>query len=488
MPEVEFDPNTTVPADDSFANLVKTDEGDSEEEKKAKLKQIVEELKKTTFGDVDVQDFNVFKKVGEVVKEGEYEFSVEQRFLKEATVVTGQTSSVGNRCEGGSLKLTLFKDSIKFSTFNQSAFSEYIIPTHEIVEGVEEGKEIAFIFNQAILYKIALNFKDAIITFKLNAKLKQLKIVSGETDLNLTTKEDTDFVEFHNNIKDLEYVCQVDPPILRRALQYNSLFTKKDDVQVRMSIVDIMSTGDAGISVSGTTQIVGIFESDFLEGCDLRVKYPALSVLEKVLGRFHVENTHLFMSETYFIIRDENFYFGFEKTDSRFPSVKELLKMEISDYCLIPRLEIIDSLSKLSVVSQDKDLLVNLMITGFGNDCKLTLETKDSSGRVSRDIIKCNRKNTEDSKESSFEDVNACINLSSFLKIIEHFNSQSILLKPLVNDGSAKSILLEDKNEEFKATTAISVLSEETMIKQKEVAENSKKKSTKSSGVKAQDH
>lgn len=454
---VEFDPTeliaTTPSGVTEFTDLMETSSSDD-----AMQERVAAELRSGAFGMIDVKDFSAFSAHDTIVSEGVYAFQVEQKFLKAATQMTKFTTML-SKGGFGAVKVTLFPTRLRLATFNQSAFSEVFIPLHATVANIDKGKEIAFIFDQGVLTKIAQSFVDAVIQFSYDAAKSLLTITSGKTQLQLSTYAKLEFVDYHNKIGEPRYLCQLTPELLRKAINYTSLFVRKDDLQLNMSLIDIR---DASV-IGGNYASIGVFQSDKFKGLDLRIKYDIIKAFEAIIPRFNPENTHLFETDLFYIVRDENLYFGFEKTQSKFPPINKFLEMQAPDHVLVPRVMLLNSLYKLSVVSVDRDLLVRTVISGSGTEATLTLMTKDATGKVSSDVLSVVR-NSNDLGGSDFEDIDIFVSINAFIRVVSHFDSANAQLEVL----GRKALVIKDEHEgEWHATTLLSALTEEVVAQQK---------------------
>lgn len=459
LDEVGFDPNATIEmaGSDDFTDLISAGDGESQEEVAARIQS---EMKQTAFGTVSVTDFSDFNSQDITPDTGEYNFSVEQKYLKEACSTTRLTTS--SRAAFGAVKVTIFRNKLRLATFNQAAFSEMLIPLSSPSTSIEDGKEVSFIFDHSVLSKISTTFIDAIISGTFVAEKNLLVLRSGETRLELSTFPKTEFIEYHTKIGEPVLKSTINPEVLRKGVRYAAPFVKKDDIQLNLSLIDIRN----GQVLGGGYASIGVFSTEALKNIDIKVKYENIKTFEAMLSKFNVENTHLFETDSFYIMRDENLYFGFEKTTFSFPPVDSFFKVQPDDFTLIPRAQFLNSLYKLSVVSIDRDLLVRLQLEGSGADAKITLTTKDSSGKQSRDILSVYRNHAEGQK-STFEAWDVNVNIASLIKIIGHFESANVQLEKLAN----KALMVVDEGEGYKANTILSLLTEDQVQKVKTAKE-----------------
>lgn len=449
-----FDPTAALEnASDEFVDLI--DASGSESSSAA----IHDALKREAFKGIDTSSFKEFSTEGRVVTEGSYSFSVEQKFLKEAT---NSCKAASGAAKGmyGRLKLSIGHKTLKMATFNQAAFSEIMIPLFEPQAEIKEGEEISFIFDQSIMAKIASTFPDSIITFNLVAEKNLLSIHSENTTLELTTYPETEFVSYHNKIGDPVHIGQIDPEAIRRGIKYASIFSTRNEMQVALSTVECRDSnlnGEAcGEIVGGNHSAVGVFKSKQIGNTLLKVKFETLTAVERAMKELSPTNTHLFESDSYWIVRDENSCFGFERTKSSFPKTDGFFSLKSLDNTMVPRVALINSLLKLSVVSAERDLLIRLRIAGKASQAKLTLESSDDAGKVSSDTIEVFR-SANKGQEATFEEIDSFVNLAQLLKAITHFDYPNVKMDYL----AGKAFILTEDGEDFAAYTIMSLMTPE---------------------------
>jgi len=82
-----------------------------------------------------------------------------------------------------------------------------------------------------------------------------------------------------------------------------------------------------------------------------------------MLGKFEGE-TRLTVTENYYIIRDLNLIFGFERCSYTFPSVEKLFNSKSETYARVNRDQLRNTLERLSTASMNENLLVEINISG----------------------------------------------------------------------------------------------------------------------------
>lgn len=423
------------------------------------LAEVNESMKTGEFGSLDVNDFTDFSVSDYTPSEGEYTFSVEQKWLRESTGVMKMVSAISSRGQGGGLKVTLYRGKIRLSTFNQAAFGEIFLPVFSGLRDLEQ--EVSFIFDLGVLAKIASSFGDAVIGFTYDAGKSLLTLQAGQTRLELSTYPPEDFVNYHDKLEEPTLISRLDPVAFKSALKYAGTFVKKDDISANLAIVDIRD----GLVIGGSASSVGLYSSKFLEGLNFKVKYEVLGVLEKLLARFHATNTHLFDAGNFYLLRDENMFLGFEKSQFEFPSVDTFRNAELVESLLVPRPELIGSLNKLSVVSIDRDMQVCMSINGSGKDVEFSLSTTDSSGRKSTDRLQAHRSAEGDFTPADLKKQVFYVGLHALLKICGHFETANIAIK-MNKEGATRAIFIEDGDDEtYSARTVMIVMTPEQMEK-----------------------
>lgn len=400
----------------------------------------------------DLTDFSDFEARDDVTDSGVYDFRVEQRYLKEATRATKLTVG-GSKDAYTTAQITVFTNRMRIRTFNLSAFTEVILPLVGEAVGVEAGGEVSFIFDHGVLTKIANSIVDSEISFHLVADKSYLEVSAGKTKLALSTKESVSFVGYHSRLGKGVHLSSLNPKALGDALEFSSLFVKKDVVQANFSLSD---TRDGHV-IGGSASSFGVYRSEALKGVNLKVRFETLAILSKVLPRFNESNTHLFEFGEYYVIRDEMLYFGWKKCSFAFPPIEAFFATPPKDFALIPRASFLNSLDRLAVVSVDKDLLVTLSVNGSGADSTLCLSTKDESGRVSGDALQVFRGASDDGVGSDFSPWSFSIHLGQLCRSLNHFGSANVRVE-LIQRNAGSAICLQDVGDGFHASTVLTAL------------------------------
>lgn len=459
---------------DDFASMVESDDVD------ATLNNIEMEMKETGFGQVEVTDFTDFNRSGRFIEKGSFEFTVEARYLHGGANIMQLVGKVGARNDNV-VKIIVMGDRLKLSSYNKVAFSEFLIPTAGKTS-IEDGKEIAFVFDLNILQKLAKNLAaGGIINFVYNANRRELSISEGSTNLILTTRPDVEFAEFHSQIDTPTLVGQFDPLELRQALKYLQIFSQRDDTQKQMGIVNVdggIPSADKGRAYGGSHNGIAVYESKGLANIKrLRIPNPAIDPIQKIIARMHPESSHMFTAGKFIILRDQNLYLGFEHTEYSFPEVDRVLEQELTDKFSLTRANLLAALQKLSIVNSNIEATVRMTLTGIGTAANLKLEMPDNSGKISSDSIPVSRE-LKYEQDHVFE-----VHIAVLKRTLDHFKTENVILEP-----TAKSILVCDDAADYNATTVLTLITPEVLAIQAELkAQKQKAKAEATTGVTDED-
>lgn len=411
-------------------------------------KEVVHELKEVLYLSKDLKSFVEFLTEGDFVTEGEHTFSVDTKYLKYACGVLKHVSS-GSKIAPNLVKIVIFENQLKIVGYNQITFTEIFIPLTKN-SSVRKGEEVSFIFDYPTLAKLVVSFEKHILEFTYRAEKELLIIISGATRLEISTQEETKFVRFHNKLLDITPIeCVLNMETLQTALEYISLFLKKED-NPALSLLECRESAFLG----GCSTAIIKFSSETFENVPLKFKQDCVTSLCKVLPFFSPTKVKLFETKNYFILRDQNLYFGIEKTELNFPSVKKLLASKIEESYVIPRANLLAALVKLSVVTVGGDSsFVEWKISQKSIDSILTLSIIDVSGKVSKDVIPIQRARTEEvPEEHSF-----FLNFNILSKIISFFEKSS---EVYVEKIPEKGVVFKDRGASFFTSTILSVSKE----------------------------
>jgi len=409
--------------------------------------ELKDALKNKFFKGADINNFSDFNLVDNRPTFGEYSFKIEQKFLKDATKALKVVSGLAHETK---VKFTIFKDRLKLSLFVRDIFSEVVIPLSEPSDDQQSFNAggISFVFNLSVLYKIAYEFEDSILEFNFDAEKLLIKLKSGNTKLELSALDDS-IVNYHSKMTTFKFISRIDIVRFRDALKYISYFTHKNNVQNMLSIASYQR----GSLTGGSFTSVGIYTYDVCRGLDLHIRYECLEILYRILPYFNIKNTHLFETDKFYILRDENLYFGFEKAQCKFPSVDKFLNSKLEeDNFHISRRDLLRGLRKLAIVTQDGKGSLKLGVSGLG-ETQLELSIKSISGRQSKDILNIFRKSVKYSDSESNIYKEFIVDFEMFMRLINHFTSDEVILK--YTEG--KFLVITDRGDNFNAKSYLTL-------------------------------
>jgi hypothetical protein len=390
-------------------------------------KELKENLSSEIFSDIDIHNFDDFNCKDFYPECGEFIFELEQKYLKEAMRILKVFSiSQSKSC----LRITLFKNRVILSLFCQNSFMEIVLPLLKDFdsEGVVKKERISFTFDFDIMFKVSQEFIGSDLKIRFNSEKNLIQIFSDQTKLELeANKERT--IEYHNKIKEIKYLQKINLEVFQNSMKYISYFVHKNNLQKFLALAEFRE----GYLTGGSYSNLGIYQSDRFDNLNFRIGYENLNSLCRLPNYFNLENTHLFESEDYYILRDENLYFGIEKINFSFPSIEKFLKLKATETILLSRISLLNSLRRLSIVLDDK-MKINFKISGEDN---LKLSIKDLAGRISIGNLKIQR------LDSKFEEREFSMELEPFQKVLHHFKNPKIEVRLIEN----KALILVDEVE-----------------------------------------
>lgn len=358
-------------------------------------------------------------------------FTVLLKDFKEA-VTTAYITSVSKN-NPNLTRIETFENTIKICTYNSISFSEYIIPA-EIQTDMPEFSEVPnarFNLDLNMLVKIAGAFSgEENISFDVDMEHMIARVSCGNSTLELSIYPDTDFVDFSARMENAESKGIVDTEIIRKTIQFISQFAKKDDVQPNLSLLEFRN----GQAVGGTVTALAYVKSEVFK-FNLKLRFELLSQMDRFLTHFN-NDVELFETKTHYILTDENILCGFEKIPYTFPPVEPIFNAPTDSRVLtIDRVSLLKSLTRLSIMSSIKDLIIHITTDSNG---RMTLYTQDDKGRKSTDCIDVSVSDTENT-EKSFNLI-----LPILLKSLQGSSSEKITMKMIPD----KLVILTDERSE----------------------------------------
>lgn len=408
------------------------------------------DLSAETFGTIQVEDFSGFDITEQLPEEGEYALSVEQSVFRDAVATVGlsisKSSANFSTVRVGLQQNAQGKYNLRLQGFNQSAFTEVFVPLRKPpIPDVPKNTEISFISDYQVLQQIANTVFDATIEirFKPGAE-KELTFNAAGGWLPRTIYDQTLFTNYHAKIGEHKHLATFSPKTFGDAISYLRKFAKKDDVQQNLGLVEI---GPDGFATGGQPAALARFMAPaVLTGFNVRVKFDSLDMLEKALARFASEEVRLYEAEHYYIIRDDVMFFGFEKSTFAFPNVNHIFKRG-NDQLLVPRATLAQIIDGLSYMQTDRELLVNLSLTGAGTDAEFSLSAQETSGKKAvQRVPKCTRQARPGvSGDVAFPDWQLFVSLQFLKKAISAADSTYVTVEWLPATGNKGAVLIYDE-------------------------------------------
>lgn len=368
---------------------------------------------------------------------------IDPKHLKEAASATKNTIQ---KITPPPCKVSIWLGVIKLSTFNNVAFSEWLIPTQQPTQGVQQDKPQHISIDHNILSRLSDKLTEPIEATIIPAK-QMIRIQSGRSSLEIPLLPPQELVNYSKKIESSGDPVKIDVSALKSATEYISLVSKKEESQQAFSVVE--TRGDS--IVGGTSSVFGILKHPSLASIKLGLKNENLPILDKALSFLHNVNSYLIDTPAYLILRDENFYLGIEKTTLSFPNIAPVLAQKaMPDSISIPREDLKNSLLKLAIVSQNRDQPVSFTINGLGTEAVLTCLTQDQSGKTSSDALKIFRSNP------SNQDTPITLKTLSapMLKILNYIDSTNVSMSIIPE----KLIIIKHENQNLKTETIITIL------------------------------
>lgn len=408
-------------------------------------KEVIRELKEVLYVNKDIYDFEEFLTEGIANTEVDLVFSIDTKYLRYACGVLKHVYT-GSKIAPNTIKITVFENQLKLSGFNPVIFGEVFIPLFKNTNIRREYEKVSFVFDFPTLARLTSSFEKAILTCAYKSDKKLLEVKSGNAVLELATKEETDFIQFHNKFKDIQEVkCTPNIETLQSALGYLSLFIKKE-LQQNTALID---SRDSTL-ICGNTVAIGIMQSDSFNNMPLKLKHEVVPSLSKILPYFYSPKVKLFETNGYYILRDQNLYLGIEKTDASFPSLKHLFATKVEESFTLRRDMLLSSLQKLSVVDMNNEALLQFNISGRPPKASLRITIKDVTGKQSKDDIQVLR------TSNTFEDTTYFIYPEFLIKTLSFIRSPEVTIQMLKD----RAILIKDITPTYSTTTILGITKE----------------------------
>ncbi|MFA5071280.1 MAG: hypothetical protein WC511_02805 [Candidatus Pacearchaeota archaeon] len=404
---------------------------------------IVQELKDKYYENKDLLDFSEFRDIGKYPSSGKYPFALDLSYLQYACGVLKNIVSSGTTLNKN-VKVVIFKNQLKISGFNSEGFAEVLIP---LSTNTCFDKNYFFVIELSHFQKLVASFEKRVINFCYVPEKYLLQVVSGQTQVDLPTEPEVSFTEYSKSIKEIKDLeKQVNPQILKTALSYMSLCSSTETSQ-NDNPFGIVECRD-GALVGGNGSYLGLFKSDLFVNNPLKIRHESISTINKILPYFS-SKTRLFLTENYYLFRDQNVFFGISIPSLKFPSLKNLLSEDPVDSYTVLRETLLKSLIKISVASLDRNNLVKLTVTPTGSSTTLLLELKEGVRASSKDVINISRSRPDTSIREYHISLEKMIDLLKFVKTSE--------VKVFELNGKSNALMVKCEDNEYTTTSIISV-------------------------------
>jgi hypothetical protein len=294
----------------------------------------------------------------------------------------------------------------------------------------------------------------------------RVRTLLRERDENFTegareaTSSRETFTDYHVKIGTKRLIGKVNPVILRQGVAYLQPFAKKDDVQANFSLLEFRD----GSVVGGSAAALAQFSSPLFHNLQLKIKHEIIAILKKILARFNPEKTFLLETDSYYILRDDNIFFGFERYAHSFPPLEKFWLMPSEAYVLVPRSQLLTGLLTISLFRTEPDAFVQLRVEGVGNDTRLYMTTRNLADVPSTTTLECSRQAYPSyTTTATFPVWDLYLNVHAFINIVTCFDSAHVQFEILGD----KAVLVSDAGDEFEAKTLLAASTAQQVAKLK---------------------
>ena len=228
----------------------------------------------------------------------------------------------------------------------------------------------------------------------------------------------TSFTDYHAKFPPKPgFLGQVNAVVLRQAVQYVALFAKKHDDIPTLNCVSLRE----GVFYGGFGMQLGAIEAPDLRVGEVTVKFESIKTLARMLARFEPDHTTLWITDTYYIIKDDAAFFGFERYPFSFKDVAELFQGRSDNHVMVDRKELLNSLTLLAAVEKKADRLVEVTVPDKGGSTQLHLKVVDHLGRTCSDWVRAARRYNA-GQISTFPPWQFSVPLEVFLRVLNFFD------------------------------------------------------------------
>ncbi|MBA3726941.1 MAG: hypothetical protein H0W86_10940, partial [Armatimonadetes bacterium] len=279
------------------------------------------ELVRPAFGLSSLDAFEGFQAGGFTPKTGEYSFRlVLGEFLSLLALASCTFDARLNR--RGLIKMTVSQTLLRAQAYDYAVFSETVLPLDGHATGVTNEQPISFTVPSDDL-EIAGKAVNNTVTFTFRPEQARVELVAGNFERPLVTRSVESFKDFDEatiGVLDPSSRRAIDLQLVRTAIDYVAPAAIEDQTRAHFDLIEF----GAGRLVGGDPGAIAIFTAAGLNGLDMRIRYRFINSVRTVLA--HLEGqVALFETADFYIIRDRETAFGFEKSHASFPDITPML-------------------------------------------------------------------------------------------------------------------------------------------------------------------
>jgi hypothetical protein len=284
------------------------------------LRELAERAR-SSFGLPSLDAFTGFQAGGFTPKTGEYSFQINSsefvRLLKLA-----KCTFVADSGRRGLIKMSVSQCSLRAQAYDHALFSETVLPLKDYATGVTKEQPISFVvpFDD---FETACKAIDGTATFTYRPEQARIEIVAGNFERPVVTRSVEGFHDFDEaTIGTLDQGSRrtIDPQLIGSAIAYVAPVAVENQTEEHFNLIEFRE----GRLLGGSRSAIAIFTAAGLNGLGMRIRYRFIDPVRTVLTLLDSEAA-LFETARFYIIRDCNTAFGFEKPSRSFPDITYLL-------------------------------------------------------------------------------------------------------------------------------------------------------------------
>jgi DNA polymerase III sliding clamp (beta) subunit (PCNA family) len=234
---------------------------------------------------------------------------------------------------------------------------------------------------------------------------EDVEMVCGKADAHFRTLGRASFPSFDKQLEDAESTFTSPARNLIQSMTFVKPFVGESsgsgDPADQFNVAKFQ-----GNSVLGTnTMVLAVYESEHLDS-DMRIGKQEMSKVTSFLKKFQGDEQIevLESSDIYFFKTENGSVFGFTKPISEFPQTSQMPTALVEDEVwTFNRNEMKHSIKALTATADPDDEVLNITVSGTGDDCSMSLSMKDALEKHDSTIeISCNR-DSERSDDRDFK-------------------------------------------------------------------------------------